>query len=323
MEEKWDIKVLPKEYVEIHLATECVLREKKRVFDLHDETFLTCFMHPSDRHYLLYDCEQQDSLLAYLKGKKVSKGQLQQWIREMVEAFERCPMDVCLFQIRYIFVNLESGHLKFIRIPVTLLQTEVDVAFGISEIFEYIDFVDDQQWLSSLYLLCKQRPFRLSMLDRFLNERVEKQRFSFFFWRKKQKEDTFFHAFEVHEQYNQYQPLEDRTTWMGDGESFKTQILMDGSQYGYFLDEMNQQQLISVTPFVIGRQSDCTLCLNYPEISKHHAQLVVETGQCFIMDLGSTNGTFVNGVRLTKAQRTTLKENDEVSIAGHLLIYHA
>jgi hypothetical protein len=62
---------------------------------------------------------------------------------------------------------------------------------------------------------------------------------------------------------------------------------------------------------LLGRGTDCDLRLVDPGVSRHHAELRVEDGQVVLVDLGSTNGTFVNGqpvrrVALTDGTRVTL-----------------
>jgi S1-C subfamily serine protease len=47
--------------------------------------------------------------------------------------------------------------------------------------------------------------------------------------------------------------------------------------------------------FVIGRETDCDLTLADPEVSRHHAQLEWSDGQVLLRDLGSHNGTTVDG----------------------------
>ena len=62
---------------------------------------------------------------------------------------------------------------------------------------------------------------------------------------------------------------------------------------------------------LLGRGTDCDLRLVDPGVSRHHAELRVEGQQVILVDLGSTNGTFVNGqpvrrVELTDGTRVTL-----------------
>jgi pSer/pThr/pTyr-binding forkhead associated (FHA) protein len=49
----------------------------------------------------------------------------------------------------------------------------------------------------------------------------------------------------------------------------------------------------------IGREASNQIAINDAEISRKHSQLVAQGGKYVLTDLGSTNGTFVNGQRLT------------------------
>lgn len=51
-------------------------------------------------------------------------------------------------------------------------------------------------------------------------------------------------------------------------------------------------------PFIIGRQEGCHLHLTYTEISRRHAEIHYRTGQLWLRECGSTNGTFVNRRRV-------------------------
>ena len=48
----------------------------------------------------------------------------------------------------------------------------------------------------------------------------------------------------------------------------------------------------------IGRSEACKLCINSDQVSRRHANVLRIAGQYVVTDLGSTNGTFVNGKRL-------------------------
>lgn len=51
----------------------------------------------------------------------------------------------------------------------------------------------------------------------------------------------------------------------------------------------------------IGRRPENTIPLNEPFVSANHAELVYDSGRWWLRDLGSTNGTFVNGDPVTVA----------------------
>jgi hypothetical protein len=67
------------------------------------------------------------------------------------------------------------------------------------------------------------------------------------------------------------------------------------------------------TPMKIGRRDSCDICLRFPNISGEHSELSFADGFWMVSDLGSTNGTKVNGVRV---QRKLVRPGDEVSFAN-------
>lgn len=67
---------------------------------------------------------------------------------------------------------------------------------------------------------------------------------------------------------------------------------------------------------VIGRGRGADIVLAEATISRAHAAIGFDQGAFFVQDLGSTNGTLVNGAR---AERQALKNGDEVRM-GRLII---
>ena len=65
-------------------------------------------------------------------------------------------------------------------------------------------------------------------------------------------------------------------------------------------------------PNIIGRTIDADLCIDRTEVSRCHARIVVAGTTATIEDLGSKNGTYVNGERLE--QPTLLNNGDEIWI---------
>ncbi|WP_291270556.1 GGDEF domain-containing protein [Geothrix sp.] len=68
---------------------------------------------------------------------------------------------------------------------------------------------------------------------------------------------------------------------------------------------------------LIGRAPQAQVALLDGEVSRLHARLVLQEGRVALEDLGSTNGTLVNGERVRGI--TTLQAGDRLSIGGHVL----
>jgi pSer/pThr/pTyr-binding forkhead associated (FHA) protein len=68
---------------------------------------------------------------------------------------------------------------------------------------------------------------------------------------------------------------------------------------------------------IVGRSSDLDMVLVEEMVSRKHARIEHRDGQLMIEDLGSTNGTFVNGERI--AGKTSLSEGDRVLIGSNIL----
>jgi Protein of unknown function (DUF3662)/FHA domain len=81
----------------------------------------------------------------------------------------------------------------------------------------------------------------------------------------------------------------------------------------------NQHTYELVTPVtLLGRGTDCDLRLVDPGVSRHHAELRVENDQVVLVDLGSTNGTFVNG---QPVRRVALTDGTHVSLGRTTLVF--
>jgi predicted component of type VI protein secretion system len=70
----------------------------------------------------------------------------------------------------------------------------------------------------------------------------------------------------------------------------------------------------------IGRDSSNGVSINDAEVSRKHARLTFQGGKYVIEDLGSTNGTFVNGQRL--AGPAVLKSGDVVSLGEQIVLMY-
>lgn len=70
---------------------------------------------------------------------------------------------------------------------------------------------------------------------------------------------------------------------------------------------------------LVGRKEDCDLQLDHKSVSKMHCVIVKTDGLLVLRDLGSTNGTRVNGQRV---RRAALLPNDQLTIANFKFRVH-
>jgi protease PrsW len=78
--------------------------------------------------------------------------------------------------------------------------------------------------------------------------------------------------------------------------------------------------ILNETEVFIGRTLNNTFVIEHPSVSKRHARLVAEDDQYALYDLGSSNGTFVNGKRVLG---TKLEDGCEVRFGRAHFVYRA
>ncbi len=70
----------------------------------------------------------------------------------------------------------------------------------------------------------------------------------------------------------------------------------------------------------LGRSPECDVCLESPGVSRRHAELRDEAGKVVLHDLGSSNGTQLNEVRIDAP--ATLKDGDLVRLGAAVLKFY-
>ena len=87
--------------------------------------------------------------------------------------------------------------------------------------------------------------------------------------------------------------------------------------------DRTEEFFVTQRTVAVGRSADNDLSLPFPTVSKHHARVSAGAGGCRVSDLGSVNGTFVNGVELAPGEDRPLADGDVVRIGAFQLRYHA
>jgi FHA domain-containing protein len=92
----------------------------------------------------------------------------------------------------------------------------------------------------------------------------------------------------------------------------RTRPLSDGSDQGFLLGVGDRSYRLS-GQMIVGRVADVHIRLSDDRISRRHARFTAKGGTVYLEDLGSANGTFVNGQRLEGP--TQLKHGDRIVFA--------
>ena len=71
---------------------------------------------------------------------------------------------------------------------------------------------------------------------------------------------------------------------------------------------------------VIGRAADAAVRVDSLDVSRHHARIVVAAGAATLEDLGSKNGTRLNGRPIAAA--TELRDGDRIEVGPAELVFH-
>ena len=66
---------------------------------------------------------------------------------------------------------------------------------------------------------------------------------------------------------------------------------------------------------IIGRSPECQIIVEDPRVSRRHAMIRKQDGGFYLFDLGSFNGIYLNGSRVTAARQ--LRHGDTLSFADH------
>lgn len=86
--------------------------------------------------------------------------------------------------------------------------------------------------------------------------------------------------------------------------------------------DVGRQWLITKT-MIIGRNRDADICINDRSVSNRHAELQQKRGQLQIADLNSTNGTRVDGVKVSPNEPHKLSDNNQIKVGKIILKFQA
>jgi len=78
------------------------------------------------------------------------------------------------------------------------------------------------------------------------------------------------------------------------------------------------RQALDKPAIALGRAKDCDIVVADLNVSRRHAEVRLENGEHWLVDLGSTNGTSVNGKRVSRAK---LENGDRIELGSTVLVF--
>ena len=94
--------------------------------------------------------------------------------------------------------------------------------------------------------------------------------------------------------------------------------LGEGKPASYLM--FNKQKIDLVAKITIGRESDNDVVVDNKLASRHHAMIQKIKDAYFIKDVGSTNGTYINSIRIPNEKYVKLNPGDKISIGNMNLV---
>ena len=92
----------------------------------------------------------------------------------------------------------------------------------------------------------------------------------------------------------------------------------EGGQIGSIVFPDGRRVRLGQETAMIGRLPECAVPLSDPQVSRHHAEVRPDHDGYRVVDLGSMNGTLVNGTRISEH---VLRDGDEIVIGATTLRY--
>lgn len=71
---------------------------------------------------------------------------------------------------------------------------------------------------------------------------------------------------------------------------------------------------------VIGRAEDSDICFHDRLLSRYHAEILLRQDGCYLIDMGSTNGTYLNGARVPHER--PLSDGDVIRVGDSTMVFH-
>lgn len=322
----------------------------KRVKDFDDYVFqqiqkdmycLPCMRDPKFKSKLFYDTKGYTTLRTYLGSHCFMERELLAFLIYLFEGLVKANASKPVYMnLDYVYLSYDGGIIKFLVLPITitswLFQKEQSKKF-MYKLVESITTNHDYAAVGFLTQIVKQSDFGFPMLLQGLHDLKEKtqQKVSFLERILHLKKEETFYIKDVPKPGTQYsQVLTPAYQVQGSEQAYTsslnssvdesiqsaTVILFQESVKGSYLVEQATNEVIPIhkDAFTIGRDKENDLCIPIASVSTHQACIKTNEGY-FIEDLSSSNGTYVNEVRIKEIQ---LQKGDIIRIARKQYVFY-
>lgn len=83
-----------------------------------------------------------------------------------------------------------------------------------------------------------------------------------------------------------------------------------------------ERTYIYTLPFSIGKRTSCNLSIRSNIVSREHARIVSDGVKYFVIDMGSKNGTYLNGFQIPPSNEIEIKNGQTIIFANEKFIFH-
>lgn len=93
---------------------------------------------------------------------------------------------------------------------------------------------------------------------------------------------------------------------------------MPKGEIKYLIHEGKSIQLTEI--LTVGREKGNSIVIDDKLVSRRHAEIQQIRGSYYIKDLGSSNGTYINGKTISKNKYIKLQQGDTIKLGGRIIL---
>lgn len=259
---------------------------------------------------LIWDINGLLPIEMYLSSKEISFENIKSIILDLIEALDSAckyllKSDKVYLDTQYIFYDLECDRVKLTYLPLG------EVCFS-NEPRKFKIAVLSLLYMTQLAMNKDQEV--IDLIDMLQNEQTDMYQVRHYLLHKK-------HVVNKISWFKKYiwKKRKERQVPIKIENDMETIMAKEESPY---LVMKHKKIYIKNTCFKIGRDGDNDFVIsNNKEIGRFHSEIVKENRECYLVDHNSLNGTFLNGVRLSRGKVYILKNQDLIEWANVKAIF--